>query len=468
MGMRAPSVRSIAVAAIFALAVFCFTLFVWSSFGGTTPLEPKGYRFHASFGPGGAQLAANADVRIAGVPVGKVATVKPEGLRTDAEIELQSRYAPIPKDTVAIVRQKTLLGETFVQLSLGSRAAPKLPEDGSLPISQIRDPQPVDDVLSVFDAQTRKALRGFFTDFATSLDGRGEDLNAALGNLDPTTESFRRLVEILDRRDGELRGLVRDTGVTLRAIGRRQTDVRQLIGAGDSVLSATAARDSELTATVRELPALLRELRLTLADADATAIEAAPVLRQLRPVAPLVRPALVEGQRLIPQVVPVASRLGPVIDAAKTGLPPTTRLLDAARPLLNVLYPAGRELVPIVDALRAYRNEAVGALAKTAAATFGRYGGGQGYVRVLFLLLNESIIGYEQALPTNRANPYIKPGGIAKLSSGGLDAFGCDNVDNPLLIPVIGPGGAPPCHEQGPYELHGLTQDFPALKRDRR
>jgi ABC-type transporter Mla subunit MlaD len=66
--------------------------------------------------PEATQLAQEADVRISGVRVGKVKTREPNaqtGL-TDTVIEIDSRYAPIPSDTRAILRQKTLLGETYV------------------------------------------------------------------------------------------------------------------------------------------------------------------------------------------------------------------------------------------------------------------------------------------------------------------------------------------------------------------
>ena len=60
-------------------------------------------------------------MRISGVPVGKVKTIEPNKQtgRADVEIQLQSRYAPLPQDARAILRQKTLLGETYVELTPG-------------------------------------------------------------------------------------------------------------------------------------------------------------------------------------------------------------------------------------------------------------------------------------------------------------------------------------------------------------
>src|SRR5919112_3018084 len=122
MVTQSPPRAAILAAIVFILASIGLSLFVWNSLGGGLPLSPKGYRFHASF-ENASQLQGNADVRIAGVDVGRVIEVEPEGLRTDATIEIDSRYAPIPEDTRAILRQKTLLGETFVMLTPGSRDA---------------------------------------------------------------------------------------------------------------------------------------------------------------------------------------------------------------------------------------------------------------------------------------------------------------------------------------------------------
>ena len=103
-------------------------MFLWLNFGGSVPLQPEGYRVTASF-PEATQLAQEADVRIAGVRVGRVKKKEADeatGL-TEAEIEIDARYAPLPKDTNAILRQKTLLGETYVELAPGEGRAGTCP-----------------------------------------------------------------------------------------------------------------------------------------------------------------------------------------------------------------------------------------------------------------------------------------------------------------------------------------------------
>ena len=122
MQTSAPSPLKIATMVLFTLSCVGLLLFLWLSFGGAIPFKPQGYRFRASF-TNAQQLATQADVRIAGVSVGKVVgkALDPQGNRTIATIELDNKYAPIHVDARAILREKTILGETYVELTPGSQ-----------------------------------------------------------------------------------------------------------------------------------------------------------------------------------------------------------------------------------------------------------------------------------------------------------------------------------------------------------
>jgi hypothetical protein len=118
---------------LFALSCVGLLLFLWLSFGGEVPFNPRGYRFQVAF-PDAQQLASQADVRIAGVTVGKVVDkeLDPNGNKTRATIQINNKYAPIHVDATAILRTKTLLGETYIDLTPGSRHAKALPDNGVL------------------------------------------------------------------------------------------------------------------------------------------------------------------------------------------------------------------------------------------------------------------------------------------------------------------------------------------------
>ena len=86
---------------LFALSCFGLLLFLWLSFGGPVPLKPKGYQVKVAF-PEATQLGEQADVRVAGVSVGKLTKkdIDPkQPNRTIATLTIDRKFAPIAKDT---------------------------------------------------------------------------------------------------------------------------------------------------------------------------------------------------------------------------------------------------------------------------------------------------------------------------------------------------------------------------------
>ena len=169
---------------LFTLSCVGLLLFLWLSFGGTMPFNPQGYRFEVAF-QNAFDLADQADVRIAGVSVGKVVSkqLDTKASGTLATIQLNNQYAPIHRNATAILREKTLLGETYVQLTPGSSNSPALADGGTLPTSQVVPAVQLDEIFNTFDPQTRAAFRSWQQELATAIKGNDQNLNNVLGNL---------------------------------------------------------------------------------------------------------------------------------------------------------------------------------------------------------------------------------------------------------------------------------------------
>ena len=99
---QTPSPARIIAMVAFALSCVGILLFLWLTFGGSVPLEPQKYRVHVLF-PNATTLADEADIRMSGVPIGRVKSkqVKPALNRTDVVLELDHQYAPIHAATRA-------------------------------------------------------------------------------------------------------------------------------------------------------------------------------------------------------------------------------------------------------------------------------------------------------------------------------------------------------------------------------
>src|SRR6476620_6553024 len=197
MQKQAPSIGRILVAVGFTLSCFALLLFLWVTFGGPIPLKPESYRITADF-PEAITLAKEADVRIGGVSVGKVKDISlaPDSEcqkdpttcnTTRATIEIDPQYAPISSDAQAILRQKTLLGETYVEITSGTPVQPDqttgdaqaqsgtidigqlsggdapqpIPEGGHLAQTQVQDQTQIDEIFQGFDQQTRASFQSW-------------------------------------------------------------------------------------------------------------------------------------------------------------------------------------------------------------------------------------------------------------------------------------------------------------------
>src|SRR5581483_648999 len=260
MVTQAPKRSAVFAALAFTLSCIGLMIFVWTQFGGTIPFGPQGYRIHALFKETGL-LVPNADVRISGVNVGKVASVQARGVNSYVTMDLSHQYAPIPFDTHAILRQKTQLGEAYVALSTGTGSGRKLADGGTIPATHVEDTQQLDQVLGSFDKPTQKNLQALLNGTYLSLAGRGQDLNDAIGNLDPTFTELQALAGVLNQQQASVRGVIRNSATVLGTLGNRSADLQTLITSGEQVFSATASRNTALTATVNAMPPFLTELR---------------------------------------------------------------------------------------------------------------------------------------------------------------------------------------------------------------
>src|SRR5919197_916672 len=213
MQKQAPTLGRIMIMAIFTLSCFGLLLFLWSAFGGPVPLKPRGYQFKASFAES-TQLAQEADVRISGVPVGKVKKIElGDDGRSEATIELDQKYAPIPSDSRAILRQKTLLGETYIEMTPGTNGAPKLKEGSHLPTRNVQSTVELDEIFRSFDKKTRQAFQVWQQQVAKGIQGRAQDFSDALSNLEPFAVDANKALVILASQEQAVKKLVRDTGV---------------------------------------------------------------------------------------------------------------------------------------------------------------------------------------------------------------------------------------------------------------
>jgi phospholipid/cholesterol/gamma-HCH transport system substrate-binding protein len=475
MQKQAPSIGRILIALGFTLSCFGLILFLWIAFGGPIPLKPKSYQISAYF-PEATQLAQESDVRIGGVSVGKVKelTLAPPDKRvngndtTEAVIEIEPQFAPISSDAQAILRQKTLLGETFVELTSGTEGGGEdegapvalgaaanvsdadaesvepIEEGGTLGIAQTQDQTQIDEIFNALDEETRASFQRWMANAATAIDQRGLDLNDALGNLGPFVTDASEVVEVLERQKVALKGLVRDTGTVFEALTEQDQALARAITGSNNTFNALAREDEALAESFQILPTFERESRATFERLDEFQLETRPLVQDLIPVANDLSPTLRSVRRLAPNLKRLFEDLDVLIDVSAEGLPAAGRTLDGLSPVLEALDPFLANFNPVLDYLEFQKGTITDFLAGPGVALAGSVNPVPGqpaarhYLRQLGYFGAETLGVWPSRLPANRGNGYLAPGALSGFSSarsGGFPNFDCRNLDYHALPP---------------------------------
>jgi phospholipid/cholesterol/gamma-HCH transport system substrate-binding protein len=497
MNKQRPSNFAMFTMVAFTASCIGLLIFLWISFGGTLPLAAQGYRFTVEFDQA-VELAANAQVQISGVPVGTVVSDALDhrtGL-SRAVIQIDKQYAPRPSGTRAILRQKTLLGETYVELSPGNPRGPMLRDGGTLPEAQVAPSVQLDQIFSAFDPTTRRAFETWMQQSGIALTNRGEQFNAAFADLYPFATNVQSVLAVLNRQSAATTTLLQDGGAVFSALSRSPSTLQSFVRNNNALFAATAARDTALADTIRAFPAFLAETRSTLNRLTTFSRSTKPLIDELRPAAIQLTPALQGTTVLAPELRSLLTDVAPLTRASEAGFPALGRFLDESVPFLVRLKPYLGQLVPVIEYIESYRKEIAGFFANSVATTQGQLGSASGgnlhYVRVSNPINPELLTTYAKRPYSNRSNPYIAPGGYNQLVKG-LQSFGsylC--TSNPLptfgsslsqtTTSVVGnvltlaqllaqyyytstPGG-PACQAQAPLGTvtTGQNQSFPHLQ----
>ena len=455
MQTSTPSLGKVITMALFALSCVGLLLFLWISFGGTIPFNPEGYEFKVSF-PNADQLATQADVRIAGVNVGKVIgkSLDTDHNRTIATIELDNQYAPIHADARAILRMKTILGETYVELTPGSDGAPAIPDGGMLPRGQVTSEVQLSDIFDALDPKTRRAFQVWQQQLAKAVQGNDQNLNDVLGNLPTFAADATDILQVLDVEHAATVRLIQNGGTVFAALSGDQSALRNLITSGETVFHTTAAKQNQLAKIFQVFPTFLNETRATMARLKSFSLDTDPLIQELDPVAQNLGPTLHAVQELSPNLrsffytlaLRPASKGNNLVAVSQTGLPAVSDVLAGAKPLLGSLGPFLEQLNPIFDWLSLHQqlisdfvsNGATGLAATT--TTFGGAGlkcNGAPcghYLRQFGPTGPETLAIYQNRDSDNRGNTYLPPLWAADKSvftEGVPPSFDCKNTGAP-------------------------------------
>jgi ABC-type transporter Mla subunit MlaD len=287
-----------------------------------------------------------ADVRIAGLPVGKVGSVTRHG--DLALLTLKLDGAPVVhRDATLALRPRLLFeGTAYLDLNPGTPTAPPL-DRGVLPSSHSTPYVSLQDTFAVLDARNRADVRTLAATTGALLTPQ------ASGRLRRIVHAAPRLIQDAQTVAGAARGphttelraavasLARLSAATASqapALGDSLAALRQVAGAVDT------DADAPLSTALATLPQAAGALRTGARAARAVVGRAQPLVRGLQPAASQLKPAFDSLTPMLQRAAPVLAQLTPALRSAATlvtgardGAPGASGMMRTLQPTLHTL-----------------------------------------------------------------------------------------------------------------------------------
>ncbi len=234
----------------------------------------NGYSVRADFGDSGG-IYKGAEVTYRGVPVGRVGklALAPHGgvlVRLDIEED-----TPIPADTVAVVANRSAVGEQYVDLQPRTDQGPFLDEGSTIARGDTRTPLPETKLISSLDRLVESVGK---KDLQITVDELGKAFSGTGPDLSRLVDSGNALVKTADENLPETIALIEDSrtalktqvdkGSAIKSFSRDLADLTETIKNSDGDLrrlvddqpEAAHQLNSLLKANRAALPVLLANL----------------------------------------------------------------------------------------------------------------------------------------------------------------------------------------------------------------
>jgi phospholipid/cholesterol/gamma-HCH transport system substrate-binding protein len=224
------------------LTYFTFRVSKWGL------IAEKGYRLTVDFASASG-LEPKADVKMAGVPIGKVEEIQLAGTRARLILRIRPEYH-IPVDSVASIQTQGLLGEKYVELLPGKDTQRTLPAGGQ--IANTVAPTNMDDLVRKLDSigdDIKKFTASLSATFGTP-EGK-QALSDILRDVRATSASLREVVTGNQERFNRI----------LANVDRLSADLSDISSANKEDVRAAVANLRAFSATLKDQgPSLIAKL----------------------------------------------------------------------------------------------------------------------------------------------------------------------------------------------------------------
>jgi phospholipid/cholesterol/gamma-HCH transport system substrate-binding protein len=242
-------------------------------------------------------LYKGSSVRVLGVIVGKITSIKPEGQTVAVKMSYDGKRR-IPANASAFIIPPSLVSDRYVQLGPVYRGGPVMADKAQIPVTRTQAPvelstllQSIDDLsvaLGPKGANKTGALSKLLSVSAENLKGNGQQLNSTIKDvatlvgtladnktdLTGTINNLAKFTNALQQSDGSVRTLTNDLAEVsgqlsddraslasaLRNLSLALGDVAQLVHDNKAVLTSDISGLTQITKTLTSQKTALTEL----------------------------------------------------------------------------------------------------------------------------------------------------------------------------------------------------------------
>jgi phospholipid/cholesterol/gamma-HCH transport system substrate-binding protein len=286
----------------------------------------------------------NQPVNVAGVRIGDVVGVTLRNGRAVVKMSIDPHKLPrVYANATAVMVPNTGAKDMQVNLTPGHSPAPVLRHGAMIPVGQTSVPLNSDDLTDALDTDTRAWFDTLVNGFGTGTRGRTADLKGLIRALGPTSVQTRQLADALIGRRQAISRLVHNLQVLSTATAAKDSQLAQVVDAGNSTLGAIGSQDQALRQAVNGLPSTLAKAQTTLNHAAAFSKGLGPTLTALVPGG--LGPTPSTNSDAARRLVAAVRATGSLVSTA------TPIIQNDARPLVRALRPVANDLSPALTNL---------------------------------------------------------------------------------------------------------------------
>ena len=203
-------------------------------------------------------IYTGAEVSYRGVGIGQVSNLKLTDKGVDVVMSIEKSQDKIPKDSIALVANRSAVGEQFVDLQPQKDGGPYLQEGSSIPTPDTAIPVSTTEILTNLDNLLESVPQADLRTVVSEMGAGFHDAGPSLGQIIDTSSSF---IDAAEANFTTTTDLIRDSRTVLQTQVDKGSDIRSFTRDLALFSGTLAANDQNLRSLIDNGSATANELR---------------------------------------------------------------------------------------------------------------------------------------------------------------------------------------------------------------